>query len=289
MLSDSCLPIPHDLRLLSRKYVLRIPGTLESLGEPLLCSTCPVPRPPTISMTLTRRRPSLAPLRLGSISEEEAPGMLNLGVESPSSILEPSSAAGQASPDEWLRSGIAVNTNVPMRRRSWRSLSWLQEKHRRTFFRSETRDDCGICFESAILPIRVKCCLQLFCFAHLSDWLGSEQSDGLCPSCRKPCSLSTDAVSLASTPKNEGHPELVQPPLPRRAPSPSSLICPPTTPRFPSSATWVSGRENHTSSGSGSLRELIAGDDETGSELDVARTLSYFAFAIVLFVLFSGS
>ncbi|TFK52679.1 hypothetical protein OE88DRAFT_1436698 [Heliocybe sulcata] len=231
---------------------------------------------------VARRRPPLAPLRLGSISEEEAPGVLNLGAETPSSILEPSSAAVGLSPDEWSRAGIAANTNIPARRRSWRSLSWLQEPHRRKFVRTQVEGDCGICFEYAIFPVRVKCCLQLFCFAHLSDWLGSEQSDGLCPACRSPCSISRDTISLISAGSqhtaDEEAPSSAQNYCrgPGRKVAILLPICPPATPRSPGILKYRPRRNF--------VQDL---KDDQG--LSIGRVFEYLAVAVVLLVLFSGS
>jgi len=58
------------------------------------------------------------------------------------------------------------------------------------------RDVCGICFETAVKPNKSRCCGQLFCFQHLSDWLSATGSDGRCPTCRVPLSLETDTISL---------------------------------------------------------------------------------------------
>ncbi|KAI0304287.1 hypothetical protein B0F90DRAFT_1232899 [Multifurca ochricompacta] len=58
------------------------------------------------------------------------------------------------------------------------------------------RDVCGICFESAVKPNKARCCGQLFCYQHLSDWLTGTGSDGRCPTCRVPLSLETDTISL---------------------------------------------------------------------------------------------
>ncbi|KAH9980128.1 hypothetical protein BGW80DRAFT_481517 [Lactifluus volemus] len=51
-------------------------------------------------------------------------------------------------------------------------------------------------FESAVKPNKSRCCGQLFCYQHLSDWLSAIGSDGRCPTCRVPLSLETDTISL---------------------------------------------------------------------------------------------
>jgi len=151
------------------------------------------------------RRPSPSPLRLVTITEspeyEERVG-LNLGAESPGSILKPAvedhedvgtgveSKSGLE--DEWRKSGIAVHTDVPMRSRSWRSASFSEKRksQRRPVVKDLFDDmDCGICFEMAVSPCRMVCCGNVFCLNHISDWLYGSSSDGRCPSCKERCSL----------------------------------------------------------------------------------------------------
>jgi hypothetical protein len=115
------------------------------------------------------RRPSLTPIRLDSISEhpefERNPSdsdgynvSLNLGAESPKSILhddmtsspvsdDPQSSVTRSSrpEDDWTRSGLAVHTNVPMRARNWRSSSFGEKQRKHPRLARETVDrDCGI-------------------------------------------------------------------------------------------------------------------------------------------------
>jgi len=240
----------------------------------------------SISM-VARRRPSLTLLRLPSISEDY---VLDLGTESPSSILEPSSAAAVASPDEWSKAGIIVNTNGPTRRRSWRSLSWLQEKHR-TFVGTQVDGDCGICFETAILPARVKCCLQVFCSVHLSDWLGSEQSDGLCPSCKRPCSISRDTIPLDLCALMRSSEDLHVFGLRDRSctvqrSSSSVLTCPPASPH-----SWFMSY-NVAGEGARSIKRSGSDSADYHGELfgfGIARALIYLAVAFALLVLFTDS
>ncbi|KAK6964689.1 hypothetical protein R3P38DRAFT_3248343 [Favolaschia claudopus] len=55
---------------------------------------------------------------------------------------------------------------------------------------------CGICFEHATLPTRTPCCSQLFCAEHISAWLHSPSSEGLCPVCRSPALSRATEVAL---------------------------------------------------------------------------------------------
>ncbi|KAJ8516515.1 hypothetical protein ONZ45_g6180 [Pleurotus djamor] len=61
-------------------------------------------------------------------AEFDAAGSLNLGAESPGSILRPITplTPATAEPDEWSTSalGKSMNTNVPARDRLWRSSSF---------------------------------------------------------------------------------------------------------------------------------------------------------------------
>ncbi|KAF9648172.1 hypothetical protein BDM02DRAFT_3115796 [Thelephora ganbajun] len=138
-----------------------------------------------------RPRPPLSPLRLDSISElpETQPSTyMNLGAETPTSILKPSLTPPSAiTVDEWANYGLAVNTNVPARRRSWRSNSWSgsRSKGMIRFQKEELDTDCGICFEPATNPRKVLCCGQCFCFDHIMDWLSLNK---ICPACNTKCS-----------------------------------------------------------------------------------------------------
>ena len=88
------------------------------------------------------RRPQLSPLRLVSIREDVD---LNLGDESPESILKPAVDSDGDTHDEWRKSGIAVHTDVPMRKRTWRSASFSERKKRGRVLARELVDrDCGI-------------------------------------------------------------------------------------------------------------------------------------------------
>ncbi|KAL0961163.1 hypothetical protein HGRIS_006135 [Hohenbuehelia grisea] len=127
-----------------------------------------------------------------SIPEYDSEVDVNLGAESPASILHADVAAD--ADDQWAKSGIAVHTNVPTRR--WRSNSFNQRK--RELQRESVDRDCGICFEIAVVPCRTQCCGKLFCLEHLSEWLHGSSSDGRCPSCKRRCALGINTISLAS-------------------------------------------------------------------------------------------
>jgi hypothetical protein len=116
------------------------------------------------------------------------------------------------------------------------------------------RNVCGICFESAVKPNKSRCCGQLFCFQHLSDWLSASGSDGRCPTCRVPLSLEADTICL--------HP----PAKPK--PSAVSFLLPPIPPKRRSisglrSRRFVIGpRYSASSSSSNSSQEQ---DSDVGS------------------------
>lgn len=103
------------------------------------------------------------------------------------------------------------------------------------------RDVCGICFESAVKPNKSRCCGQLFCYQHLSDWLSATGSDGRCPTCRVPLSLETDTIFL-------------HPPTKKKLPAVSFLPAQPPLHRRSSTNPWprrFALVPRHTSSSSG--------------------------------------
>ncbi|KAI9443351.1 hypothetical protein H4582DRAFT_2072408 [Lactarius indigo] len=80
-------------------------------------------------------------------------------------------------------------------------------------------------FESAVKPNKSRCCGQLFCYQHLSDWLSATGSDGRCPTCRVPLSLETDTIFL-------------HPPVKKKLPSVSFLPTQPPSHRRSSASPW---------------------------------------------------
>ncbi|KAF9781831.1 hypothetical protein BJ322DRAFT_1111742 [Thelephora terrestris] len=177
-----------------------------------------------------RPRPPLSPLRLGSISElpeNQLAHYMDLGAETPTSIMKPSlTPPSTLVVDEWTSSGLAVNTDVPPRRRSWRSNSWSGSRSKgMTRFQRENLDtDCGICFEPAKNPRKVLCCGQCFCFGHLMDWLSSNKN---CPACNTKCSPPISPSPSASVSRLPMTPP--QSPSPLATPSLGSFPTPPPT------------------------------------------------------------
>ncbi|KAJ3564535.1 hypothetical protein NP233_g8235 [Leucocoprinus birnbaumii] len=117
-------------------------------------------------------------LRLDSI-DEHPEYILNLGAESPASVLSPDDRIPTPPPRVFRRSRSNSNGKAP-------------KKPREALDR-----DCGICFEYAVHPSRTLCCGMIFCFEHITDWLHGPSSDGRCPSCSAPCSAE-NILSLAS-------------------------------------------------------------------------------------------
>jgi len=115
------------------------------------------------------------------------------------------------------------------------------------------RDVCGICFESAMKPNKSRCCGQLFCFQHLSDWLSAAGSDGRCPTCRVPLSIETDTISL--------HPP-AKPKLSTVKFLPAPLTPSRRSPTSPWSRRLLLSRHSPSSSSSGSSQEQ---DSDVGS------------------------
>ncbi|KAF8914612.1 hypothetical protein CPB85DRAFT_1297437 [Mucidula mucida] len=160
-------------------------------------------RPATLTITVLAspsfsryKRPSFSGKRLDNIEEERSEYHVNLGSESPRSIMNEDIIAEETS--LMARSGIAANTEIPPRTRLWRSSSFTNKMPKRSSSKDWVDRDCGICFEMAVVPCRTLCCGKLFCLEHLAEWLHGSSSDGLCPSCKTPCTLEKDTLSLAS-------------------------------------------------------------------------------------------
>lgn len=113
-----------------------------------------VPHPPSYTARYPGRRPPLSPLRLDSITEipEYSSIALDLGSESPLStsngeITDLDTDVGQSSQvagDEWTRAGITAHTDVPMRKRCWRSSSFSEKRKAKEIRRELVDRDCGI-------------------------------------------------------------------------------------------------------------------------------------------------
>ncbi|KAI0247629.1 hypothetical protein BJV78DRAFT_904252 [Lactifluus subvellereus] len=122
------------------------------------------------------------------------------------------------------------------------------------------RDVCGICFESAVKPNKARCCGQLFCYQHLSDWLSAVGSDGRCPTCRVPLSLETDTISL-------------HPPAKPKPSTVSFLLTPRPSSRRPATNPWSRRLTPHhpspgSSSGSSPENDSDAGSSSTSESED---------------------
>lgn len=137
------------------------------------------------SLTVILPSPRFRPHRLDSIEEERDDYHVNLGAETPSSIMEHDLVPNQSL---MSRSGIAANTAVPPRTRSWRSLPLRPKTPTRSASREWLDRDCGIwyvsitilsstlahsrSFEMAVVPCRTLCCGKLFCLEHLAEVRG---------------------------------------------------------------------------------------------------------------------
>jgi len=119
------------------------------------------------------------------------------------------------------------------------------------------RDVCGICFESAVKPNKSRCCGQLFCYQHLSDWLSAAGSDGRCPTCRVPLSLDADTIFL--------HPPV------KKLPVVSFRLAPPPSHRRSPTSPWprrfaLIPRRSSSSGLSSSSSSSPEYDSDVGSE-----------------------
>lgn len=160
-------------------YYYDDPGMIIALLQPAALMR----PPPLLLKSPTFRRPSFSGKSLDSIEEERADYHVNLGAESPRSIMN-----DDLMPDSPMsKAGIAANTQVPPRTRLWRSLSFINKTPTGQRTSKEWIDrDCGIwqvslqnasvtwrlsfsSFEMAIVPCRTLCCGKLFCLEHLAD------------------------------------------------------------------------------------------------------------------------
>ncbi|KAF9068622.1 hypothetical protein BDP27DRAFT_1327015 [Rhodocollybia butyracea] len=147
-------------------------------------------------------------LRLSPTTDNSgADSPINLGAESPSSILKPPSndttPRGEPSADVWAKYGIAPTSDLPTRPREWRSNSFTQKQKDHPPMKKEIDRDCGICFEVARTGCRTPCCRSLFCLEHITDWLNGPSSDGKCPSCKTPCTIKNGSITVIARPHLE--------------------------------------------------------------------------------------
>ncbi|KDQ50277.1 hypothetical protein JAAARDRAFT_42272 [Jaapia argillacea MUCL 33604] len=216
----------------------------------------------------SRSHSNPSPLSLGSIAEvpesESACSSPLKQLVFDISLPSPSDSSSSSSASSPSVHGVRVQSGNSSTARRWRSSTWPQAKygHYRKKELAKRRvmdEDCGICFELAVLPIRTRCCLQLFCATHLSDWLESAGSDGRCPTCRVRCSISENTVSLVS-PSTSSSPRKSPSPPPHLHLSESHL-----SPRMPTSLKSTVPRAPPPS-------PTLASMSHTTAPIDVRRT-----------------
>ncbi|KAI0313849.1 hypothetical protein OF83DRAFT_495952 [Amylostereum chailletii] len=163
------------------------PATTPSSSTSSSPTSSPQSRPRRLPRVNSRKRITPRP-SLSSIVEEGQPGSINApsstGRESSSSIVQSSK------PSDHGKEGVnVVKSGAVPRPLNWNGKSGISVG-------KGMRDVCGICFEVAVKPNKTRCCGQLFCFQHLSDWLNAQGADGRCPSCRVPLSIESDTIFL---------------------------------------------------------------------------------------------
>ncbi|EEB89184.1 hypothetical protein MPER_12744 [Moniliophthora perniciosa FA553] len=225
--------------------------------------------------------------------EQEYSSTLNLGIESSDSILEEVTNTEYTS-DEWIRSGLAVHTNVPARPRTWRSNSFGEKTQQRPLIIDEVEDtDCGICFMNSVSPYRMECCGKFFCYEHIHDWLNGPASDNRCPECRAPCSLEIDSpisntsirptIITSSLIKSEEEPDTPTTPVNKRASS-SPLhvdVSPNNTPKYivPPSPTLSTSSDSSSSGSSATsstaLTSVPSDEEFLTKQVPRSRTRAY--------------
>lgn len=127
-----------------------------------------------------------------SFASSRAPSPLNLGAESPSSIMNP--AMTPVYPLTPTKSDLcwqwpAGGGDLMRPGMGSRSAS---------FQRAVT---CGICFQQPSNPRRMRCCGSVFCLDHISNWLYRASSDAHCPTCEQsPFASTAQSPSLPPRP-----------------------------------------------------------------------------------------
>lgn len=180
---------------------------------------------------------------------------LNLGAESPwvSSTpgLSQSGARTLANDEEWakLRAELQKHVPVPMPVRTRRGSSFSRRN------KSWIDGDCGICFESAVRPVRTLCCGKVFCREHLTDWLDGSEADGRCPACKAPCTMAENTQSLSPKIQIQMHndevdsmPGIILSPVPVKPPRSSILFDESEAPASPISSGSASNSSNRSES-----------------------------------------
>lgn len=138
------------------------------------------------------------------------------------------------------------------------------------------RDVCGICFESAVKPNKSRCCGQLFCYQHLSDWLSAAGSDGRCPTCRVPLSLETDTIFLHPPAKKLPAVRFLpaQPPSHKRSPTSSWPRRFALVPRRTSSSSGLSSGSSSSQEYDSDVGSSSTSESEGDNVLKHSRVLS---------------
>ncbi|KAF7358840.1 RING-type domain-containing protein [Mycena sanguinolenta] len=120
---------------------------------------------------------------------------LNLGAETSRSAT-PLPSDSESSPNISAKSPPSPS---PVRTRSWRPEGVEREqKARSTAYdaagnlkiavrgRKAAANDCGICEEVAVEPVKTQCCGALFCRQHIDEWIYAPSADGRCPRMQSP-------------------------------------------------------------------------------------------------------
>ncbi|KAJ7065596.1 hypothetical protein C8F01DRAFT_1249174 [Mycena amicta] len=143
---------------------------------------------------------------------------LNLGAESDYS------RAPTPQPDTERQIGAALSRRTPTGERMRLSTAYDAAGHLKIAERGrrEAVRDCGICDQTAVVPVRTQCCGALFCKEHIDAWIYSPAATGLCPSCEKPCIVSHSDSQLSSSSSSPSSPS-------SRSPSPSRSRTPTRT------------------------------------------------------------
>ncbi|TFY64851.1 hypothetical protein EVG20_g5809 [Dentipellis fragilis] len=199
-------------------------GSPSPLSPPQVSSSFfpPALRPPAPKSTGTRSRiRPRVPSRLSLEGITEEPPVLTDSPVDIGSNLSPSSARLRRTPSH---KSLLSSPALARVKNQWEhpGPNYGTEPKRHTFTKAprssgkkgvrvekEFKDVCGICFEAAMKPNQTKCCGQLFCFQHLSDWLSAQGTDGRCPTCMVSCSIEADTIPLHS-------------PSPAKSPAPRS-------------------------------------------------------------------
>ncbi|KAJ7627349.1 hypothetical protein FB45DRAFT_59884 [Roridomyces roridus] len=139
------------------------------------------------------------------------------------------------------------------------ALTTIPDLRRRTPRRNQdTERECGICFELPTAPVRTQCCSHIFCAEHILAWLEGPSSDGCCPTCHAPSSL-TDLLALEYPAQLSLH--LVSPP-PENTAALSTGAKQPTYASYPSIPVPSSPSSPASTSSASSLSPSSSSEDD---------------------------